>query len=224
MAYDVVTGKRYTIDFDELETMVRKSPLNFHYKNEWISGWLEVLNKAEQDTDTQINNISFEGCEVFQKELHFPTFTFYFNFVIPGTEHFIEELNPKTHTILLKDIRDKSFALDWTPTDDWRRSVNNQKPIICTRFPYGVNEYLLIDGNHRLTAKMHTKQEAIKSYIISPREIVDHKILPMAIDRVMYLFIIESANFTKALSEKKYTDREIFDSSLVHSAFANFFK
>ena len=82
-----------------------------------------------------------------------------------------------------------------------------------------MNEYLLIDGNHRLTAKINTRQKSVKSYIISAQEIFDHNILPMSIDKTMYLFIMETSNFSKALSENKYTHQQIFDSSLIHSTF-----
>ncbi|WP_242489416.1 hypothetical protein [Bacillus sp. TH19] len=230
MAYNFVTDEHYNVNFDELEIMLKeKSLLNFQYQNEWLNSWLEILKKADQDTDIQIqnknkHNLSFEGFEIFQKEVIFPSFSFYFNFVITGAHLFIEKTNPKIQTISLKNIHNKSFPLEWSPTDNWRKSVNNQKPIIYTRFPLGMNEYLLIDGNHRLTAKINTRQNSIKSYIISPQEIVDHKILPTTIDATMYLFIIESANFSKALSENKYTDQQIFDSSLIHSAFTELLK
>ncbi len=225
MAYNFVTDKLYSVDFDELEIMFRKNnSLNFQYQEEWLNGWLKVLKRADQDTNIQFenkdkHNLSFEGFEIFQKKLIFPSFTFYFNFVITGARLFIEKTNPRIQKISLDSIQNKTFPLDWTPTDNWKGSVNNQKPIICTRFPIGMNEYLLIDGNHRLTAKINTRQESVKSYIISPQEIVDHRILPTLIDASLYLFIIEASNFSKGLSENKYTHKQIFDSSLIHSSF-----
>ncbi|PGA17868.1 hypothetical protein COL80_29235 [Bacillus thuringiensis] len=225
MAYNLVTDKFYSVDFEELEIMFKKNNLlNFQYQDEWLNSWLEILKKADQDTNIQIenknkHNLSFKGFEIFQKKIILPSFTFYLNFVITGARLFIKKTSPRIQKISLDSIQNKSFPLDWTPTDNWKGSVNNQKPIICTQFPFGMNEYLLIDGNHRLTAKINTRQKSVKSYIISAQEIVDHSILPMSIDRTMYLFIMETSNFSKALSENKYTHQQIFDSSLIHSTF-----
>lgn len=225
MAYNLVTNKLYRVDFEELEIMFKKNnSLNFQHQDEWLNSWLEILKKADQDTNIQIenknkHNLSFEGFDIFQKKIILPSFTFYLNFVITGARLFIKKTNPRIKKISLDSIQNKSFPLDWTPTDNWKGSVNNQKPIICTQFPFGMNEYLLIDGNHRLTAKINTRQKSVKSYIISAQEIIDHSILPMSIDATMYLFIMETSNFSKVLSENKYTHQQIFDSSLIHSTF-----
>lgn len=149
MAYNLVTDKLYRVDFEELEIMFKKNnSLDFQHQDEWLNSWLEILKKADQDTNIQIenknkHNLSFEGFDIFQKKIILPSFTFYLNFVITGAHLFIKKTNPRIKKISLDSIQNKSFPLDWTPTDNWKGSVNNQKPIICTQFPFGMSEYLL---------------------------------------------------------------------------------
>ncbi|MHB0803358.1 hypothetical protein PVK73_28855 [Bacillus thuringiensis] len=221
MAYNFVTNTIYPIHFHELEMLfLKKNLLHFQYQDEWLINWLKILKKANQDTNKSIEkkqNLSFTKFEMAQKKLIFPSFTFYFHFFIAGARLFIEKTNPKIHKITLDRIQNQSFPLDWTPTSNWKKAIQNQTPIICTKFPLGGNEYLLIDGNHRLTAKIQTRQKSIKSYILHPQAILYFNILPALIDMTMYLFLIESSNFAKALSKDTYTHQQIFNSSFIHS-------
>lgn len=74
MAYNLVTDKLYSVDFEELEIMLKRNNLlNFQHQDEWLNSWLEILKKADQDTNIQIenknkHNLSFEGFEIFQKK------------------------------------------------------------------------------------------------------------------------------------------------------------
>ncbi|WP_255300983.1 hypothetical protein [Bacillus thuringiensis] len=74
MAYNLVTDKLYSVDFEELEIMFKRNNLlNFQHQDEWLNSWLEILKKADQDTNIQIenknkNNLSFKGFEIFQKK------------------------------------------------------------------------------------------------------------------------------------------------------------
>lgn len=223
MAYNFITEESYDIRFDELEYLFLQHHLvDFQYQDTWIGSWLERLKRADQDTNLQSErthqqNLSFRGLEIAQKKWIFPSFTFYFHFFIAGARMCIEQTKSDIHRIVLDRIQNASFALDWTPTTNWRRAVNNQKPVICTRFPVVKKEYLLIDGNHRLTAKIYTRQKSIKTYILSPQQILDYNILPAPIDTMMYLFLLESSNFSKLLAENKYTHQRIFDASFLHA-------
>ena len=74
MAYNLVTDKLYSVDFEELEIMFKRNNLlNFQHQDKWLNSWLEILKKADQDTNIQIenknkHNLSFEGFEIFQKK------------------------------------------------------------------------------------------------------------------------------------------------------------
>ncbi|MHB0803757.1 hypothetical protein PVK73_31780 [Bacillus thuringiensis] len=228
MAYNFITNKLYPIDFNELKKMfLQHHLLSFDYQEEWITNWLELLQKADQDTYIKIKNnqhLSFKKLEIAQKQLIFPSFTFYFHFFIAGAHLFIEKTKPTIQNISLHQIQNQSFPLDWTPTDHWQKSVNNHKPILYIEFPFDTHEYLLIDGNHRLTAKIQTQQTSIPSYFISPQHIIKFSLLPASIDLTMYLFLIESSHFSKALSEHTYTHQHIFNSSFTHTAYKYMFQ
>lgn len=228
MAYDIGTGERYNVVFDEIESSLRMNLLDFQYQNEWINGWMNVLKKAEQYTDAQIqyieqNNISFY--KPFRETLEFNSFTFCFGFSIPRANRFIKDSKPNIITILLKDICNGSFGLKWTPTiDDWKSYVYNDEPVMFTDFPAHANKYLLIDGNHRLTAKASTKQDRIKSFYIPCHEIINYRVLPMKIDETMYRLFLDAHNISNLIQENKYTHRQIFDDSFIHSSFIDISK
>lgn len=92
-------------------------------------------------------------------------------------------------------------------------------PIYLVWYPMENYNYLVIDGNHRLSQLLETGQKEIQGILINPMDVIDEEILLFTVEKAMYAFLVE-ANFMKKGTRKgQYTHKQLFDSSGINNAF-----
>lgn len=74
-------------------------------------------------------------------------------------------------------------------------------PIYLVWYPMENYNYLVIDGNHRLSQLLETGQKEIQGILINPMDVIDEEILLFTVEKAMYAFLVE-ANFMKKELEK----------------------
>lgn len=219
MPFDYPNVQRYEVDFDDFHLYLKQNyKLNFKYFDEWLNGWIRVLKNAEIDTQKQIDTLLKDGVyafEVFQQNLHFGNITFKLNFIINGADDFVNRKKPKTSKFKAKDFGEK---IKWTQTTGSPTKPLNT-PIYLVWYPMDNYDYLVIDGNHRLSQLLAKGQEEIQGILIKPIDVINEGILLFTVEKAMYAFLVE-ANFMKnEISKGQYTHKKLFDSSAINNDF-----
>ncbi|WP_252195859.1 hypothetical protein [Bacillus mycoides] len=218
MAYDFSTLSKYDLNLEELRNYILQNRFDFEYFDEWVDGWMNVFKNAKMDTLTQIQNLEKEGIpsfEVFVKGINLGQIAFKFNFIIEGAKNHVKNSN-----LSVKKMSANHFVntVTWTK-EDAKSSHKINDPVYLTTLPLADKTHLLIDGNKRVSQLLKGGADEINYYDISPMDIINAQILLFTIEKVMYVFLIETYSFKKHLNNRKYTHKHIFSSSHIFHDF-----
>jgi|SRR5690625_1553353 len=216
MPFDYPNIQRYEVDFDDLQFYVQNNfRIDFDYYNEWLDGWIRVLKNAEIDTQTQIDSLLENGVynfEVFQQDVFFGNITFKLNFIINGVDDFVKKTKPKTLKFKSKDF---SKNIKWTREEE-PSSKPLSNPIYLVWFPMHGYEYLVIDGNHRVTEQLDKNKNEINGILIEPTTIINNGILLFSVEKAMYTFIVESNFMKEEIIKGEHSHKKLFESSFIN--------
>lgn len=216
MPFDYPNIQRYEVDFDDLQLHVQNNfRIDFDYYNEWLDGWIRVLKNAEIDTQIQIDSLLENGIykfEVFQQEVHFGNVTFKLNFIIDGVDEFVKKAKPETLKFKAEDFSKK---IKWTrEVEPTFKPLSN--PIYLVWFPMYNHEYLVIDGNHRVTEQLGKAGNEINGILIDPTTIINKGILLFSVEKAMYTFIVESNFMKEKIIKGEHSHKKLFESSFIN--------
>lgn len=223
MPYDIAGEKNYPLEIDKIRPFIQKhGQFKFHFYNKWLNNWMRVFENAEKETQKQLLSPAFEKVrsaitEVFTQEIIWADYTFKLNFVIDGAKSYISSHKPPIHQ--------KESSWFSGPEVAWSRTniiTHSEDPITITTFPMSGHTHIVIDGNHRLTDWINKGDKAVNYYFLSPEEIVNSRTLLFEIDKVVYGFVHEAYNFEKWTREKRYSDADLYHSSLTNTNFKTY--
>lgn len=224
MPFDYPHVQRYEVNFDDIHLYLKQNyKLNFEYFEKWLDGWIRVFKNAEFDTQKQIDNLLENGVyafEVFQKDYHFGNITFKFNFIINIVDDFVNKKRPKKSNFKYKDFHEK---IAWTHTTD-SSTKPLTKPIYLVWFPTEKSNYLVIDGNHRLSQLLEKRQKEIQGILIEPVHVINERILLFSVEKAMYAFLVEANFMRNEIKKGQHTHKLLFDSSGINNDFKVFNK
>lgn len=162
LLYDLISRSTYTFHFEEWFS-------NFNIQYDEIKIWKHILLKASK-------NISFKTCTgyYFQYPLNLGQETILLHFNINR----IQNLSYQT----IQDVKLSEISTDYencsyiySPTAEFKSEhITSETPIIFCPLPtyYGIR-YIVIDGNHRVTAKKSEQLSQIKAINYIPNSQYD---------------------------------------------------
>lgn len=199
MPINYFTNEQYVIDYkgfyhELMEQCFWKNP---RLQSDYVKAWLSELKKCDEIEVEQFKNKDF--LKLMQKENY------------EASEKYMLEINYKVGTIniffrvsrineVMGDVPEEAVryidSKEFLRTDEWIkwdmiRTIRKIKtsPIILA--PLTLGEYVkfvVIDGNHRLTAWLDSKKENIPCYILNGQALVDNNMFCSSFSKLMYVF------------------------------------
>ncbi|MBO0428339.1 hypothetical protein JZO82_04105 [Vagococcus fluvialis] len=220
MPFDFTNLKPYVIDYDLLFDSLEKLPLLDDQKlqQEYLLNWknnlqrfdkviVEQLNTPQKIANYQSAINKEEEFEIFQQEYtFFPSqvkifFHYRVSVIFKSLEHFNQMNN--SQKINLIDFTNKESKIKWT-----NRQINllkkyNNTPIFLIPFFDKQYNYLVIDGNHRISHAVALNKKNINGFSFSEKSVIDNQWFCSGFDKILYIFYNEMNHFA---NNKKYNN------------------
>lgn len=192
MLYQIENSTPYALNLEvlnqTLDTLANRYPEFNWYFNEWKN----VFRK------TYVNNLDFFcSCneEFYSHKIIIETIEFYLNFDI-------SKANKITSSFLPRNI---PIDLLLEHLDNFNPVFHNYKikdePILIIPFPMKyIDNCILIDGNHRLSAKIKLKNSSIDVIAITDIEIL-RSIMPFPFERAYYTYVLDSLYLNNVINK-----------------------
>lgn len=210
MPINFFANEKYVIDYEGLyqELMEKIIFKDSRLQSDYLKLWLSVLKKndeieVEQFEDREFRKLMLkehsEAPEIYEMEIKYNVGTINIYFRISRLIEEIENVpaNMVQYIDLNEFTRDNS-CVKWDKT----KVVGNIKttPIILAPMTIGrYVKYIVIDGNHRLTAWIDNKRENIPCCIINEQSLIDNNFLCSSFSKLMYIFqneVVALATYT----------------------------
>lgn len=229
MPYKFPKVQKYVIDYDNLtdDIFKRSKELLFDTPNlllDYINTYITQLAAAEQRMFATMKsnpNLIYEmrrhyhNNEVFSQPIYFSDQNLFIHFSVYEILNIInlatEQGNPPP--VQYFDVEtfygpERNFI--WAPNNSFL--TNKIDPIIAVPYPYGYQNFLVIDGNTRLTTWGKQVRE-VPVIFLDPNFLVEHDLFPSDFDKIIYLFQLDLANLAKKKQDFSLSDKKLLEIS-----------
>lgn len=230
MPFDFIKLQPYRINYKQLFDGLKNAPLldNQKLKEEYLNYWLTVLKEHDKtavkafDTPEKIKNYQKQLLAFNEKEIFQQVFTFeptnvnvYFHFRISIISHILSNNNQEVSPVQmeLNEFSNKESHIKWSRVPIDEKQEFNSEPIFLVPFLNGKFNYLLIDGNHRVSHALDLGKEHIQGLPFSERSIIDFQLLCNSFDSLLYIFYNEMNHFANNKNRYHSTDQELLNKS-----------
>lgn len=201
MLYDFDKNQSYEIDLRCLEKEFDKMLSNYPVLAEWVSRWRIVFQKTYK---TNNENIDVSYFDKYSLPIKYEKNKFSINFNITKAKQIVKSENLAIEIFDTKDFQ--SLMLNFELRTVEKRSI--AEPIIIV--PFG-NQFLLIDGNHRLSVALKYNIKQIRYVHIYDTSLI-WSLVPSIFERAFYSFIIDKGIVSGMIESCKFFD---FNKSLL---------
>lgn len=227
-APQVLLSNSYIIDYSAFLEELGRNQL-FEDKGKcyrYIKTWIKVMKKHDAFESTYDNASAYKAFDFkpFVQEIHYQFNTMYLHFNISTIEHILKE-NPGLYE--LKDVKVDEFFNYGDSGHIYRSEVDsldlsysrNSNPVYIVPFKTALNSrldinYLLIDGNHRVSMAYYHKEQYISAYILSEKLLKESRIFSTSFDKMLYAFYNECGLFSHLKKAGKSDDELLSQSYL----------
>lgn len=231
MAFDFYSKSYYKIDYDALYSELMfgtkgKLFTSIKKRENYLTEWINLLKQSEQKSDLLLKTMSendeyadyYINSENFQLPFLYLSQTISIHFNISKTLSTLPTgYSKKSHLVHVDQFLGNQPVFLWTPVDfDSSRKIKQHTPIIAVPFLNIYSDYLIIDGNTRLTSWINNK-EKIPTLIIDINSLVENKLFCSEFDMVHYIFRYDLISLGNLFNRKKITDQQLFESSFLNN-------
>jgi hypothetical protein len=213
MPYNFITNQIYNVDYDALfneltKTQILKSKeLNDYY----IKRWIAILKEHDQTLMKQFSSKEYKmqymihllnEPELFQQPINFTTTHIYLHFRVSFMIKLVSDSHGFAERIPLSEFTENNTRFYWNPVDKINMDYPvNKQPIIMTTFLSGQYQFLVLDGNHRITMAQKKDHDSIQVLSIMEQSMIDHQLCASSFDQLYYIMHNELGYIHKAVNE-----------------------
>lgn len=220
MAFNIQEMQMYSIDYSTMEDFCTTLPIlrDLQLQKKYIQFWLRALNSAENLNISEVEMLLEKDIELDQFQQSFFIFEqeIFLHFRISYLNNFIDN-NPKileqSSCIDLEEFTKPNSEFLWTSKKVDVEYPTNTRPIIAVPFNFGHHKYLVIDGNHRISAAISKQISSINVLIMSEEEVIDMNIPSSKFDLLIYIFINELHRIVTKRANENLSDLELLEAS-----------
>lgn len=208
MPFDFVNKELYKINYNNLfEEIMEKNILSdkiLQYK--YILEWINALKESDDIISKQLStkksvleymdNVQSEP-EIFQFPILFRANTAFIHFRATIANQILEKFFSKFVNVPRDAFVGDNANIYWTEVEDSVELYSfNTKPIIVVPYLCGKYNYLVIDGNHRLTSLMQNNASFVRSMLLTERTVIVNELFSSNFDMLLYIFNNELCRFS----------------------------
>lgn len=221
MPVDFMSDKIYKVDYTAWKRELSQMPIfdSGEVQKIYLDKWMEILKAQDGFACRDYNNPKMkmlmlkekmEGPENFQIPVNYETNTMFIHFRVSRIIQMIEQSGASLDNAInidIKEFTDKNMRINWTPTTDIVK-IKTQPIIIAPLTVDKFYQWLVIDGNHRITHAIAEREKSVKAFSLDPNALVEGNLFSTGFDKFLYIFQNEMIALASYIHRDGYSDEE----------------
>ena len=221
MPVDFMSDKIYKVDYTAWKKELSQMPIfdSGEVQKIYLDKWMEILKAQDGFACRDYNNPKMkmlilkekmEAPENFQIPVNYETNTMFIHFRVSRIIQMIEQSGASLDNAInidIKEFTDKNMRINWTPTTDIVK-IKTQPIIIAPLTVDKFYQWLVIDGNHRITHAIAEREKSVKAFSLDPNALVEGNLFSTGFDKFLYIFQNEMIALASYIHRDGYSDEE----------------
>ena len=221
MPVDFMSDKIYKVDYTAWKRELSQMPIfdSGEVQKIYLDKWMEILKAQDGFACRDYNNPKMkmlmlkekmEAPENFQIPVNYETNTMFIHFRVSRIIQMIEQSGASLDNAInidIKEFTDKNMRINWTPTTDIVK-IKTQPIIIAPLTVDKFYQWLVIDGNHRITHAIAERGKSVKAFSLDPNALVEGNLFSTGFDKFLYIFQNEMIALASYIHRDGYSDEE----------------
>lgn len=221
MPVDFMSDKIYKVDYTAWKRELSQMPIfdSGEVQKIYLDKWMEILKAQDGFACRDYNNPKMkmlmlkekmEALENFQIPVNYETNTMFIHFRVSRIIQMIEQSGASLDNAInidIKEFTDKNMRINWTPTTDIVK-IKTQPIIIAPLTVDKFYQWLVIDGNHRITHAIAEREKSVKAFSLDPNALVEGNLFSTGFDKFLYIFQNEMIALASYIHRDGYSDEE----------------
>ncbi len=221
MPVDFMSDKIYKVDYTAWKRELSQMPIfdSGEVQKIYLDKWMEILKAQDGFACRDYNNPKMkmlmlkekmEAPENFQIPVNYETNTMFIHFRVSRIIQMIEQSGVSLDNAInidIKEFTDKNMRINWTPTTDIVK-IKTQPIIIAPLTVDKFYQWLVIDGNHRITHAIAEREKSVKAFSLDPNALVEGNLFSTGFDKFLYIFQNEMIALASYIHRDGYSDEE----------------
>lgn len=221
MPVDFMSDKIYKVDYTAWKRELSQMPIfdSGEVQKIYLDKWMEILKSQDGFACRDYNNPKMkmlmlkekmEAPENFQIPVNYETNTMFIHFRVSRIIQMIEQSGASLDNAInidIKEFTDKNMRINWTPTTDIVK-IKTQPIIIAPLTVDKFYQWLVIDGNHRITHAIAEREKSVKAFSLDPNALVEGNLFSTGFDKFLYIFQNEMIALASYIHRDGYSDEE----------------
>ena len=232
MPFNFLTLEHYSVDygklFDEVNSNVilRDSEIQVQVVNAWIT----MLKKDDRvitdqlstpESILELQNLMIKEPELFQLPMHHDGNDIYMHFRVHTINGLLEQFKNQYTDGNLSEFIDG--GINWFPVElDDSYKPDLDYPIVMIPFHNNQYNFLVIDGNHRLSYCVKNNVKKIKVICLSEESVTESYLFASGFDKLYYTFMNEMNHMANATQYGDESPSVIVSKSYLNNGQLNF--
>ena len=221
MPVDFMSDKIYKVDYTAWKRELSQMPIfdSGEVQKIYLDKWMEILKAQDGFACRDYNNPKMkmlmlkekmEAPENFQIPVNYETNTMFIHFRVSRIIQMIEQSGASLDNAInidIKEFTDKNMRINWTPITDIVK-IKTQPIIIAPLTVDKFYQWLVIDGNHRITHAIAEREKSVKAFSLDPNALVEGNLFSTGFDKFLYIFQNEMIALASYIHRDGYSDEE----------------
>lgn len=235
MPYKLPFFEKYTLDYNQLFQEIRENSHNTLFSQNkttdlYIRTFLNLMQQADikmgqafLDTaiEKELRSYYFEN-QVFQQPIHFSKQDIFLHFRVSEILTLLNEEEtdisvniPTTHFL------GEYAKYHWSTPDNQFCSTSNSVPVIAVPYLWGYQDWLVIDGNHRIQKALKTATTIPVAHV-DANALIDLELFASDFEKFFYIFHCDSCILANLKRDYSLSDEELLERSYIKTLKLNF--
>lgn len=227
MPFNFHDSKIYEIDykvfFNELYSKFYGNLFSDEEKTKsYINTYLRYMKKADKKFNDFISNRDnffalidqLDNTQIFQQPIEYDNSVIYLHFLVGKLIESVPDWKNNSNDAPLVFFQGQKAKYFWTPAQS--DITLSSDPIIAAPFPFEFSDYLIIDGNHRLT-NWEKEKRSIPVTHVSANYLIRMDLFASEFDSLYYIFHCDTTNLANLKHYYNFSDDDLLKQTFLNT-------
>lgn len=201
--------------YDSLKSILTNSIIgrsSWYLKDKFITVWAKylqqqyILSKQPKDISKVMDTSPSEYEEIFLQPTAYENLNVMLHFNISVLKRLAAAQEKQNIELSIKNFTNDDGLVQYTKTKYIPALLLNNEPIIIVPYFVGTKDWLVADGNKRLTAKIMNNKPTILAYIFTQKEVIPT--LSNCFEQSFYVFMAQLNLAQRCCYDNDFTEIE----------------